>query len=71
MGFDSRRWTGRYTPGEMPPEFAGVSPYRSHHLRWWLLIAVILSIGLAVAQLWMPDGDNGGLPFFGSSSRGR
>jgi hypothetical protein len=64
MGFDSRRWTGRYAPGEMPPEFAGARPYRSRHLRWWLLIAVILSIGLAVAQLWMPDGHNGSLPFF-------
>lgn len=62
MGCDSRRWTGRYAPGEMPPEFAGGRPYRSRRLRWWLLVAVIGCLGLAVAQLWLPDGHGSSLP---------
>lgn len=61
MGHDSRRWTGRYAPGERPPEFAGDRPYRSRHLRWWLLVAVIGSVALGIAQLWLPVG-HGGLP---------
>ncbi|PVE58099.1 hypothetical protein DC429_08205 [Arthrobacter sp. TPD3018] len=55
MGYDSRRWTGRYAPGEMPPEFGGGRPYRSRKLRWWLLVAVIVSVALAVGQMWLPD----------------
>lgn len=55
MGYDSRRWTGRYAPGEMPPEFAGGRPYRSRSLRWWLFVAVIGSIALAFGQLGLPD----------------
>ncbi len=59
MGYDSRRWTGRYAPGEMPAEFAGGRPYRSQRLRWWLLVAVVVSLGLAIAQIWVPDSHNG------------
>ncbi|WP_210359340.1 hypothetical protein [Sphingomonas beigongshangi] len=62
MAYDSRRWTGRYARGEMPPEFAGGRPYRSRHLRWWLLAAVVLCVGVAVGELWMPPGHGSGLP---------
>ncbi|WP_203310250.1 hypothetical protein [Sphingomonas beigongshangi] len=62
MAYDSRRWTGRYARGEMPPEFAGGRPYRSRHLRWYLLAAVVGSVALAVAQPLLPDAHGSSLP---------
>ncbi len=55
MGYDSRRWTGRYAPGEMPPEFAGVRPYRSPYLRWKLLGANVCAVVFAIGELWIPS----------------
>lgn len=60
MGHDSRRWTGRYAPGEAPPEFA--RPYRNRHLRWWLVVAVVGSLALAVGQPLIPDAHGSNLP---------
>ena len=62
MGYDSRRWTGRYAPGEMPPEFAGGRPNRRRSLRWWLMAAVVVSLGLALVQFWVPGDQRTGLP---------
>ena len=48
--FDSRRWTGRYRPGEAPPEFAG-APRRRRRTAKWLLAGIMLAaIALAAAQ---------------------
>ncbi len=63
MHYDSRRWTGRYRPGEMPSEFRTTHPYRRRALRWVLLAIVIGSIGIAVAQPLFPSDGGAGLPF--------
>lgn len=57
MGYDSRRWTGRYAPGERPPEFGGGPAYRHRSLRWWLLGVVVTALLVAIAQVWLNIGE--------------
>ena len=65
LRFDSRRWTGRYRPGEAPSEFA--HSYRRRRSAKWLLSGILLAaVTLAVAQLFTPDDRPAiGAPFFG------
>ena len=58
--YDSRRWTGRYRPGEEPPEFA--PPYRRRSTRWKLAAFTALGVALAVMQLRASDEHR--MPFF-------
>ena len=55
MDYDSRRWTGRYAPGEAPPGWS--RPYRSHSLRWTLLAIIALTLALAIVQVRFDIGE--------------
>ena len=56
MDYDSRRWTGRYAPGERPPELGGPQAERHRYVRWMLLVIIVLTLVLTITPFLAHDG---------------